>query len=428
MIRIAEIRTPELIYTSKGKCLLGNCENDCGRVEYDNGSIYTGYFKDGLPNGIGQIMTDENILIKSNFISGSANGATTAIYPNGNQAYFGTFINGKIHGVGTFFHPEGHIIYQGEIKYGILEGIGYLNSKSEEKSYIGIFKENNPHGIGVIECDSNLLFSTKFKVGNIDGRAIVVPKLSKKAQVVFYENGKVTNSFNCPKPLNLKHILDRYNNLFFCFKNYNLIDGLKHYETIKYFAIHEIVSFIKSNNLDCRVTSEATKNRDTEIPKNDEIEYFVKSNKLDYSTTSEATKKRDTEIPKNKYTEDDSTDSIENKYSPSTAKFNLQYRTADGHFVRSRGELMIADWLYHNKIRYEYEKILPVKQYVLCDFYLPDHNQYVEYWGLDNPEYLKRKEQKLSIYRKNHLKLLEINNDDICNIDKAMQTKLYQHK
>ena len=96
MIRIAELRTPELIYTSKGKCLLGNCENGCGRVEYENGSNYTGYFKDGLPNGFGQIQTDEKLLIKSHFISGSANGATSVLYANGNQAYSGIFEDGKI--------------------------------------------------------------------------------------------------------------------------------------------------------------------------------------------------------------------------------------------------------------------------------------------------------------------------------------------
>ncbi|CDQ10438.1 UvrD/REP helicase [Acidithiobacillus ferrivorans] len=63
--------------------------------------------------------------------------------------------------------------------------------------------------------------------------------------------------------------------------------------------------------------------------------------------------------------------------------------TLNNEVVRSRGEVIIANWLFYNGIRYEYEK--PYKfdtadsahrQY-LPDFHLPDVDTYLEHWALD---------------------------------------------
>lgn len=66
-----------------------------------------------------------------------------------------------------------------------------------------------------------------------------------------------------------------------------------------------------------------------------------------------------------------------------------RFRTANGEYVRSRGEQRLADWLYYNGIRYEYER--PYEHDTATrehsqyrpDFYLPDIPAYLEHWALD---------------------------------------------
>ena len=49
-------------------------------------------------------------------------------------------------------------------------------------------------------------------------------------------------------------------------------------------------------------------------------------------------------------------------------KFKAEYQTNDGHYVRSRAELVIANWLFAESIAYAYEKRVPIKEDVYCDF------------------------------------------------------------
>ncbi|MDG7009361.1 MAG: hypothetical protein JRM71_00980 [Nitrososphaerota archaeon] len=59
--------------------------------------------------------------------------------------------------------------------------------------------------------------------------------------------------------------------------------------------------------------------------------------------------------------------------------------TLRGEVVRSNAEKVIADWLYQHGVRYAYEHpAFDRKGWVISrpDFYLPDYDVYVEYWGL----------------------------------------------
>lgn len=63
--------------------------------------------------------------------------------------------------------------------------------------------------------------------------------------------------------------------------------------------------------------------------------------------------------------------------------------TLNGEYVKSYGELDIANYLYQNQIRYEYEasykfdtNTAEYGQYH-PDFYLPDYDIYIEYFGID---------------------------------------------
>ncbi len=106
-------------------------------------------------------------------------------------------------------------------------------------------------------------------------------------------------------------------------------------------------------------------------------------------------------------------------------KFPGTHRANDGHWVRSIAELMIDNWLYWAGVIHAYEKKLRIKEEVYPDFYLPKGNVYIEYWGYDNdPKYSSRKEAKLEIYTRHELRLIQLTEQDIKNIDDILPKKL----
>lgn len=83
----------------------------------------------------------------------------------------------------------------------------------------------------------------------------------------------------------------------------------------------------------------------------------------------------------------------------------------DGHKVRSKGELIVDDYLHLIGLEHEYEKIIRVDgSPIKVDWYLPESKVYIEYWGFHGKNYEKRKEEKLKLYRKGKLKLISIEN------------------
>lgn len=115
-------------------------------------------------------------------------------------------------------------------------------------------------------------------------------------------------------------------------------------------------------------------------------------------------------------------------------KYPAEYRTKDGHYVRSKAELTIDDSLYLWGIPHAYEKKLPnTEENVYSDFHIPSGKGrpkavYIEYWGMENDEkYNSRKTKKIEIYNKLGLNLIQLNDADIKNIEDSLQKYLLQH-
>jgi hypothetical protein len=106
-------------------------------------------------------------------------------------------------------------------------------------------------------------------------------------------------------------------------------------------------------------------------------------------------------------------------------RYEAKFRCEDGHYVRSKNEVIIDNWLFNHNISHAYEKkVLGLN--MLCDFYIKLKNSkeyYIEVWGLNDPTYLKRKREKINIYNQNNLNLISIENDVIQNIDDFMLKK-----
>ncbi|MDP1916617.1 MAG: hypothetical protein Q8L14_10240 [Myxococcales bacterium] len=110
-------------------------------------------------------------------------------------------------------------------------------------------------------------------------------------------------------------------------------------------------------------------------------------------------------------------------------KFRAEYRAADGHFVRSRAELAIDNWLYMNMVIHAFERRVPIGEDILSDFYLPEGKVYIEYWGMESdPAYAARKEQKLKLYRSEGIPLIELTDEHLRNLDDHLPRLLLKHK
>ena len=108
-------------------------------------------------------------------------------------------------------------------------------------------------------------------------------------------------------------------------------------------------------------------------------------------------------------------------------KFPANHRCNDGHYVRSRGEALIDNWLYQAGIVHAYERKLPIEEDVYSDFFLPSGNVYIEYWGMENDKYLSRKQEKLLIYKKYTYNLIELDDSAINNLDDVMPKLLIKY-
>ena len=99
-------------------------------------------------------------------------------------------------------------------------------------------------------------------------------------------------------------------------------------------------------------------------------------------------------------------------------KFKPTHRAMDGHWVRSKAEGLIDNWLYMSGIAHAYERLLPVEEELYCDFYIPSGKVYIEYWGIENdPKYKARKAAKKEIYTKYGFSLIELNDEHVQNLD-----------
>jgi hypothetical protein len=109
-------------------------------------------------------------------------------------------------------------------------------------------------------------------------------------------------------------------------------------------------------------------------------------------------------------------------------KFEAKHRSADGHFVRSKAEMLIDNWLYMAEIVHAYERKLPIEEDVYSDFYIPTGKVYVEYWGYENDEkYLARKQKKIEIYKKYGFNLIELSDKEVQNLDDYLPRLLLKY-
>src|SRR2546427_40395 len=110
--------------------------------------------------------------------------------------------------------------------------------------------------------------------------------------------------------------------------------------------------------------------------------------------------------------------------------------------VRSKGERIIADYLTRHNIAYKYEALATTNDWFIFkskisrpDFYLPQYDVYIEYWGLVDAEdwrprdtYIKSMRWKMAQYHENSIKFVSIYPSNLSSLNYYFRKKFKEVK
>lgn len=90
----------------------------------------------------------------------------------------------------------------------------------------------------------------------------------------------------------------------------------------------------------------------------------------------------------------------------------------DGHAMDSDMEILIDDILYNKMMLHCVHKSVTeiTEKNIVCDWFIPITNMgegiYIEYWGRKDRDYETRKNEKIELYKKHNLPLIQIRKDE----------------
>jgi len=97
-----------------------------------------------------------------------------------------------------------------------------------------------------------------------------------------------------------------------------------------------------------------------------------------------------------------------------------------GTLVQSDGERLIADWFVTHGIAYRYDERFRILSWhaVRPDFYLPELDLYIEYWGMDSADYKIGMLKKQQLYQQEGKRLISLYPSDKPRLDAVLRAKL----
>ncbi len=117
---------------------------------------------------------------------------------------------------------------------------------------------------------------------------------------------------------------------------------------------------------------------------------------------------------------------LERRNFETQVEINKTIEARDGTLVQSGGERRIAEWLTAQGIAYRYDaKFRIIAEFqIRPDFYLPELDVYIEYWGLDTPQYKMSMYKKQTLYQQEGKRLISVYPQDLPRLDQVLSTKL----
>jgi hypothetical protein len=107
-------------------------------------------------------------------------------------------------------------------------------------------------------------------------------------------------------------------------------------------------------------------------------------------------------------------------------ELNKTIEARGGTVVQSEGERRIANWLTAHGLAYRYDaKFRIIAEFqIRPDFYLPELDVYIEYWGLDTPQYKMSMYKKQTLYQQEGKRLISVYPADLPTLDALLSAKL----
>lgn len=117
---------------------------------------------------------------------------------------------------------------------------------------------------------------------------------------------------------------------------------------------------------------------------------------------------------------------LERRNFETQVEINKTIEARDGTLVQSEGEKRIADWLTAHGLTYRYDsKFRIIAEFqIRPDFYLPELDVYIEYWGMDTPQYKMSMYKKQLLYQQESKRLISVYPKDLPFLDRLLTEKL----
>jgi hypothetical protein len=121
---------------------------------------------------------------------------------------------------------------------------------------------------------------------------------------------------------------------------------------------------------------------------------------------------------------------LERRNFETKVELQKKIRAKDGTWVQSDGERVIAEILSAENIRFRYdERFRILDGYAIRpDFYLPEFDIYIEYWGMTTADYKIGMLKKQQLYQQQGKRLISLYPDDKPRIKSILMNKLKQYR
>lgn len=121
---------------------------------------------------------------------------------------------------------------------------------------------------------------------------------------------------------------------------------------------------------------------------------------------------------------------LERRNFETKVELQKNIRARDGTWVQSDGERLICEILDDEQIRYRYdERFRILDGYAIRpDFYLPEFDVYIEYWGMDTADYKIGMLKKQQLYQQQGKRLVSLFPGDRTRMREKLLGKLEKYK